>query len=101
MFLSTLGENGGWRCPGCQNINQGLPNVYKCFCGMDACMVFFDKKIAEILAVTFSQSIETCYQILMKPCFSSYFYPRMAFSFNYMKGLLVDLNEKRFNLTTN
>ncbi|XP_078378356.1 transcriptional repressor NF-X1-like [Oculina patagonica] len=30
---ATQGENGGWRCPGCQNINQGLPNVYKCFCG--------------------------------------------------------------------
>ena len=26
-------ENGGWRCPGCQNITQDIPTVYKCFCG--------------------------------------------------------------------
>lgn len=27
------GENGGWRCPGCQNISYGIPSVYSCFCG--------------------------------------------------------------------
>lgn len=27
------GENGGWRCPGCQNISQGIPSIYNCFCG--------------------------------------------------------------------
>ncbi|KAJ7381293.1 Transcriptional repressor NF-X1 [Desmophyllum pertusum] len=27
------GENGGWRCPGCQNITHGIPTVYQCYCG--------------------------------------------------------------------
>ncbi|XP_031548805.1 transcriptional repressor NF-X1-like [Actinia tenebrosa] len=27
------GEDGGWRCPACQNISQSVPNVYRCFCG--------------------------------------------------------------------
>ncbi|PFX24867.1 Transcriptional repressor NF-X1 [Stylophora pistillata] len=34
--VATLPEGdeiGGWRCPGCQNITQEIPTVYKCFCG--------------------------------------------------------------------
>ena len=31
--VSLEGESGGWRCPGCQNIAQEIPTVYRCFCG--------------------------------------------------------------------
>ncbi|XP_074658843.1 transcriptional repressor NF-X1-like [Tubulanus polymorphus] len=27
------GEDSGWRCPACQNINDRLPHHYYCFCG--------------------------------------------------------------------
>ena len=30
--VNLEGENGGWRCPGCQNIAQAIPTVYRCFC---------------------------------------------------------------------
>lgn len=39
----STGETGGWRCPGCQNIAQEIPAVYKCFCGTEmTCLVIFN-----------------------------------------------------------
>ncbi|CAH1239141.1 NFX1 [Branchiostoma lanceolatum] len=29
---SVEGEEGGWRCPACQNVTHKVPNAYKCFC---------------------------------------------------------------------
>ncbi|CAG8492678.1 42168_t:CDS:2 [Gigaspora margarita] len=29
----SFNEAGSWRCPGCQNKSESIPEVYKCFCG--------------------------------------------------------------------
>ncbi|CAG8711686.1 18869_t:CDS:10 [Dentiscutata erythropus] len=29
----SFNDAGSWRCPGCQNKSESIPEVYKCFCG--------------------------------------------------------------------